>query len=330
MPTINEFKTSSAFKKTNHRPWDGLDSLIPSPKKNSKSNNEKKTERSSEMLGEKVDKIVENLEERVIEIDPNHIRIWGLKNRHKSDLKNIEELAERLKKNGQLQPCIVKPIHDHPTFKYDLIAGERRYTAAKMADLKLKVIVKEVNDKEGLVIQHEENKRENPSDYSNGLHFQELLDKGIANSQSEIAELFDEDRRYVSKCLKYAKIPLDLQDAIFDFSKVSAPSAEAIVSLASKGKQYFDALIQIADKIRDGKGHSFITKAVEEIINKKTLKRTNIEPKKVIEKGFHIFSWKIDQNNNATIAFPTNISDVISQERLQEVIVKEIIKEIEI
>ncbi len=260
--------------------------------------------------------------ERVIEIDPSEIKIWDLKDQRietAASKKKQEDLIDRIKLHGQLTACFVKPVND-PKFKYELIAGRRRFLAAQALGIKLKAIIKDVSDNDALIIQHEENKRDDPTDYERGLFYQRLLDNGTFSSQAEIARFYQEDRQDISKVLSYFKMPQELQQAIDNFDNVTSTTAEALASIASKSQEHLKALISLADIISQGKGHSTIRKLVENIINGKT-KRESFVPKKVINAGRHLLTWKMDQNDNICIAFPSSISDILPQQTLESTIV---------
>src|ERR1700677_2495107 len=264
--------------------------------------------------------------EKILSVDPKSIKIWKFKDRSKTKL-DLDDLIERIKDNGQLVPCIVRKIENDQNYQYELLAGRKRLMAATRIGINLKIIIKDVkNDVEALIIQNDENEREDPSDYDRGIQYQNLLDAGLLKSQSDIARLFKKERQYVSKVLQYAKIPVELENAINDFKNVSANTAEILVSLSSKGKQYLQALINISERIRNGIGSFTIKKLVEIELNAGLDKKLFFTPRKVFSDGTHFFTWKLDSNNNVSIAFPSNSSILISQKQIEELLLNSLMK----
>ena len=114
----------------------------------------------------------------IIEIDPKKCRNWKYADRNRFELGSIEELAEDIKQNGQLQPAIVRKI-DSLDYAYEVIAGERRWRAAKLAGLKdVPVYIREADDQKVLELALLENlQRENLNAIEIGLSYQRLMDE---------------------------------------------------------------------------------------------------------------------------------------------------------
>ncbi len=89
---------------------------------------------------------------KIIEIDPKKCRNWKYADRNRFELGSIEELAEDIKQNGQLQPAIVRKINSLD-YTYEVIAGERRWRACSFANINLKVVITNEDDAGCLVIQ---------------------------------------------------------------------------------------------------------------------------------------------------------------------------------
>ena len=132
----------------------GLDTLIPSssPKKQAKEKVSEKPEikeKIVEKVVEKVIKVPEDTKIKITEIEPNREQP-----RKAFDEDALLELAESIKQFGVLQPLLVQKKEDY----YEIIAGERRWRAAKLAGLKeVPVIIKDFSEQEVLEISLIEN-----------------------------------------------------------------------------------------------------------------------------------------------------------------------------
>jgi len=250
--------------------------------------------------------------EQYAEIDPNAIRNWSLNDRPESELGDLETFAKELKEVGQQQPCIIRPIFDDK-YQYEVIAGERRWRAAKLASIKLKVIIRQLDDHEAAIAQAAENaNRKDLSDYAKGMSYAKLIEQDVL-SQSELVSKLGITQSQVSRLLAFAKIPHEINQAIVDYSKVSARVAAEIRSLANKGEAYVKALIQLAPKIASGKlgGEkliSLVEKLTAETLSQPTSKTIKIQGKN----GRHCFTWKIDNKNQFSISFSKDLNNVLA------------------
>jgi len=144
----------------------------------------------------------------------------------------IKELAQSIEESGLLQPLVVRP---HPKGKkgYELIAGERRWRAAKIAGLdSVPVIVKEVDDREALALSLVENlQRENlnPIEEADAYH---LLLTDFSFTQDEVAKKVGKNRSTVANILRLLKLPEEVKKQVRS-GKLSEGHARAILSVES-------------------------------------------------------------------------------------------------
>ena len=152
------------------------------------------------------------------------------------DEEKLRELADSIKKNGILQPVIVRRFHEG---QFELIAGERRWRAAQAAGLeRIPVIIKEATDEEVLVLALIENlQREDLNPIEEARAYQRLL-KDFQVSQEEIAAQTGKSRSTVANALRLLGLPLELQEAVRS-AKLSVGHAKAILSIG-----------RVADQIR--------------------------------------------------------------------------------
>ena len=239
----------------------GLDSLIPDNK-------------SSKMVKKTVEapKTPENVSGQIMmkinEVEPNR----------EQPRKNFEEdalleLADSIKQFGVLQPLIVQKKKDY----YEIIAGERRWRAAKLAGVKeIPVIIKEYTDQEIVEISLIENiQRENLNPIEEAMAFKKLLTE-FHLKQDEVAERVSKSRTAVTNSMRLLKLSDKVQQMIVD-DMISTGHARALLAIDDPEQQYI-----LANKIFDEKLSVRETeKLVKDIKNHKKEK-----PKKEIQNSF--------------------------------------------
>ena len=240
----------------------GLDSLIPENKSAKVSSSEsKKTEETAELKsGEQMMKI--NM------VEPNRDQP-----RRNFEEDALLELADSIKQYGVLQPLIVRKRNDY----YEIIAGERRWRAAKMAGEKeVPVIIKEYNEQEILEIALIENiQRENLNPIEEAMAFKKLLEE-FNLKQDEVAERVSKSRTAVTNSMRLLKLDQRVQQMIID-DMISTGHARALLAIDDPEQQYV-----LANKIFDEKLSVRETeKLIKEIKNPKKQKE-----KKIIENAF--------------------------------------------
>jgi len=201
----------------------------------------------------------------LIDINPKDCRRWQYADRSSFEMGDLFLLAEDIKQNGQIEPIIVRPLKDNSDLKYEVIAGSRRWQACLQHTLPLKAIVRDVDDKEAMVVQVKENEKEGICDYSKGLFFSALLEDGKA-SQQELLQATGISRRQLDRYLCFKKTPAPIWAAVKVMSKVSVRAANTIYDLSQNGEDYIDALIDISDDIKKGAGSRRIEKMVKELL----------------------------------------------------------------
>ncbi len=242
----------------------------------------------------------------VIEIDPNEIINWEFHDRPASELGDIESLAKDLINLGQQQPCIVRENKEKNC--YELIIGERRWRAAKHANIKLKVIVTDYDNKKAALAQATENdQRKDISDYAKGMSFANQIERGIIK-QKDLIETLGKSKQYVSALLSFSKIPNCIIESIGDMSNVSSRTAEKIKQLSAKGDDYISAIMQQASNIQSGSiGEKKLTELVLNSLTK--IKNHQKEPfkkslKKILINNKHVVTIKQDKHGTINFVVP--------------------------
>jgi len=146
--------------------------------------------------------------------------------RRRFDEAALAELAASIKKQGLLQPLLVRPRGEG----YELVAGERRYRAAQMAGLdEVPVVVRELDDRSALEIALVENlQREDLNPIEEALGYQRLVELGYA--QGEIAEAVGKARSTVTNALRLLQLDEATREALAE-GRISAGHARALLML---------------------------------------------------------------------------------------------------
>ena len=212
----------------------GLDTLIPekkSIKSSQKSETSKSAEKQEPQNGELMMKI--NM------VEPN--RDQPRKNFEEDALL---ELADSIKQMGVLQPLLVRKRNDY----YEIIAGERRWRAAKIAGLKeVPVIIKDYTEQEIVEIGLIENiQRENLNPIEEAMAYKKLLEE-FHLIQDEVAERVSKSRTAVTNSMRLLKLNEKVQQMIID-DMITTGHARALLAIDDQEQQYI-----LANKIFDEK-----------------------------------------------------------------------------
>ena len=156
----------------------------------------------------------------------------------------LQELADSIKQHGVLQPLLVRPL---TTGGYQLAAGERRWRASRLAELKeVPVIIKELSDTEAMEIAIIENlQREdlNPIEEAEGL--QALIDK-CGFTQEEVATSVGKSRPAITNALRLLRLPEEVRQMTKD-GDISAGHARALLAFDNE-PMMLECAKQIVDK----------------------------------------------------------------------------------
>lgn len=152
----------------------------------------------------------------------------------------LEELSESIRENGVLQPLLVRKKGS----SYEIIAGERRYQASKIAGLKkLPVIVKDVDDQKMLELALIENLQRsdlNPIEEARG--YKQLI-KSSGMTQEALSKAVSKSRSAITNSLRLLDLPEQVQDLLFD-GKLTAGHARTILAVP-----FEEARVKLAEKV---------------------------------------------------------------------------------
>lgn len=141
---------------------------------------------------------------------------------------NLEELSKSLMQKGILQPLIVRPIANSQ--QYEIVAGERRWRAAQMAQLhEVPVLIREFDDTEVLEVGIIENiQRADLNAIEEALAYRQLMDR-FGHTQEKLAEALSKSRSHIANLLRLLNLPEDVRDLVRD-GKLSAGHARALIT----------------------------------------------------------------------------------------------------
>lgn len=240
----------------------GLDALIPSAVDvKSKKDNSQGENSSSEKGSETFVKITK--------VEPNREQP-----RKNFDEDSLLELAESIKQFGLLQPILVQ---DRDTY-YEIIAGERRWRAAKMAGLKeVPVIIRNLTEQEIVEISLIENiQREDLNPIEEALAYKRLLTE-FNLKQDEVAERVSKSRTAVTNSMRLLKLSDEVQQMIID-DMISTGHARALISIDDAEQQYI-----IAQKIFDEKLSVRDVEKLMKDLNKPPKQKKEVQTDKSLE-----------------------------------------------
>ena len=218
----------------------GLDALFPDKKTASKENEVKftaKVEKKTEPAV-KVKNVKERTETPRQKKVPMMVKISMVEPNQNQPRKQFDEdalleLTESVKKYGILQPLLVSEKKDY----YEIIAGERRWRAAKLAGLKeVPVIVKEFSEQELVEISLIENiQREDLNAVEEAMAYKRLMDE-FHLKQDEIADRVGKSRTAVTNSMRLLKLSAKVQQMLID-EMITAGHARAILAVSDMEKQ---------------------------------------------------------------------------------------------
>ena len=221
----------------------GINSLIPTDEDNKSKSSEKKTNDSKsqskkeiiekEVIKEVIKEVPADTKIRLSEIEPNK-----LQPRKEFNEDALGELADSIKKYGIIEPIVVTKKGK----SYEIIAGERRWRAARLAGLKeVPVIIREYSDRERMEVALIENlQREDLNPVEEALAYQSLIDE-YNLKQDEVAERVSKSRTTITNSLRLLKLSDKVKQMLID-DMISTGHARALLAIEDENVQYETAL----------------------------------------------------------------------------------------
>ena len=223
----------------------GLDVMIP----DNHTGTTKKSSRTTKTIVSMEQESEKNVRDYVVPTGEVKVKISKVEPNREQPRKQFDEdslleLTESIKQYGVLQPLVVSDKKDY----YEIIAGERRWRAAKLAGLKeVPVIIKELSKQETVEISLIENiQREDLNPIEEAMAFKRLLDE-FHLKQDEVADRVSKSRTAVTNVMRLLKLESEVQQMLID-EMITAGHARALLGISDRELQ-----IKIANKVFDEK-----------------------------------------------------------------------------
>lgn len=184
----------------------------------------------------------EQVREQVQQINLDQIRPNPFQPRRTFDEASLEELSDSIRRQGVLQPVVVRPMGEG----YELIVGERRWRASAKAGLKeIPAIVRHVSDEEMMAQALVENiQREDLNPIEEAHAYRQLMQlAGL--TQEELAAMVGKKRPTIANSLRLLSLTAEVQQMVLE-GKLSAGHAKVLLSL--EGKEQAKAAVQVVEK----------------------------------------------------------------------------------
>lgn len=188
-------------------------------------------------------------DENLLTVDLDKLKAREDQPRKNFDDDSLEELANSIKADGVIQPIVVRKVGD----RYEIIAGERRFRASKLAGLeKVPIVVKNVSDRKARELALVENiQREDLNPIEEAISLKTLMEE-YKLTQQELSDIVGKSRSYIANNLRL----LNLSDYIKDYlirGELSPSQGRTLLSLETEEerKKYLDKLLVKEVNIRD-------------------------------------------------------------------------------
>ena len=233
-----------------------------------------------------------HVRDKVLYIDINDIKPNAEQPRKTFDKEKISELSQSIIEHGIIQPLVVRKSGKH----YEIVAGERRWRAAREAELSVvPCIVRQFSDEENMLVAIIENmQREdlNPIEEAMGL---EQMISAYGMTQEEVSKSVSKSRPYITNTLRLLKLPEEIK-ALVSEGKISTGHARALITVKNKTKQE-----ELCKKIiKDGISVRDVERLAseEKKIRKKPLKRVKSPDTLNVERELkEIYGTKVTINS---------------------------------
>ena len=178
--------------------------------------------------------------DRIIYIDINDIRPNSAQPRSVFDEDKLKELAGSIRENGVIQPLIVREAENG----YELVAGERRWRASRIAGLRtIPCIVRDFDDRQNAIVAIIENmQREDLNPIEEAIGLKSMTEK-YGFTQEQVSASLGRSRTYITNSIRLLKLPEEIQQYVSS-GQMSAAHGRTIINIPDKARQK-----EIADKI---------------------------------------------------------------------------------
>lgn len=204
----------------------------------------------------------------------------------------LKELADSIREKGVIQPILVTDLGNG---RYELVAGERRWRAAKMAGLlEIPAIVKDFSEEDKLEIALIENiQREDLNPIEEALAYKEIMDK-LQLSQDELAKKIGKNRSSIANTLRLLKLPDSIQQKLIQ-RELTEGHARAILMLSDVDKmiQLAEYIVKNGISVREAENMASILEKEEKSVPRETTSSKDSSLEYLEEKFIQILGLKV-------------------------------------
>ncbi|QKX16677.1 ParB/RepB/Spo0J family partition protein [Microbulbifer sp. YPW1] len=223
--------------------------------------------------GERNGDIVERVDGELKELPIEFLQRGRYQPRRDFPQESLQELADSIRAQGIMQPIVVRPIGEH---KYEIIAGERRWRAAQLAELdKVPALIRDVADEAAIAMALIENiQREDLNPVEEAVALKRLQDE-FELTQQQVAEAVGKSRTAVTNLLRL----LSLTDEVRTFLErgdIETGHAKALLGLSGDGQR--EAARQVVDRGLTVRQTEALVRRIQEQAGKPKAKKPEVDP----------------------------------------------------
>lgn len=277
----------------------GLNDLLGTSEASKSSRSRNNQQNSSENTSKEVKTVTKEVVKEVVKEVEQKIKINLIEPnksqpRKQFDEEALQELSDSIKKYGVLEPLIVTKKSDY----YEIIAGERRWRAARMAGIKeVPVVIRDYTDKEIMEISLIENiQREDLNPIEEAEAYESLISE-YNLKQEEVAERVSKSRSTITNSLRLLKLCEDVRQMVM-YNMISTGHARALIPIEDPKLQYETAAIVYDQKLSVRETEAY----VKAILEKKPEKEEKQKPQKDLSVFYSDIENKLKSILGAKIA----------------------------
>lgn len=284
----------------------GLNDLLGTSEASKSSRSRNNQQNSSENTSKEVKTVTKEVVKEVVKEVEQKIKINLIEPnksqpRKQFDEEALQELSDSIKKYGVLEPLIVTKKSDY----YEIIAGERRWRAARMAGIKeVPVVIRDYTDKEIMEISLIENiQREDLNPIEEAEAYEALISE-YNLKQEEVAERVSKSRSTITNSLRLLKLCEDVRQMVM-YNMISTGHARALIPIEDPKLQYETAAIVYDQKLSVRETEAY----VKAILEKKPEKEEKQKPQKDLSVFYSDIENKLKSILGAKIAIKASNND---------------------
>jgi len=233
---------------------------------------------------------LENARDSVLEVKINDVEPNADQPRKVFDQERLQALAESIKEHGVVQPIIVRQDGS----RYVIVAGERRWRAAKLAGLKtIPVVVKELSSRQVMEIALIENlQREDLNPIEEAEAYQKLMDE-YSMTQEEVAKLVGKSRAAIANSVRLLTLAKEIREMLVD-GRLTSGHARTLVAIEDENRQKELADLFVKKGLNVREAEKLAAQEAKRAAKKDRPKKEDVEMTQLVEDLRTLFGTKID------------------------------------